>query len=128
MKEIRYGVVYWLPIIAYCLLIFIQSAYPVPETLPKIPYADKLIHSIVYAALGMLFLRAFKTLGSINKGIMLMLTSIAASTLYGISDELHQLYVPFRDASLMDIAADALGSILGVLISAKWIFNCSFPR
>lgn len=37
-----------------------------------------------------------------------------ASTLYGISDELHQYYVPYRNADLMDVLADMFGSVCGV--------------
>ena len=43
-----------------------------------------------------------------------MLLSIASSSLYGITDELHQHYVTYRNADLMDVLADVLGSILGV--------------
>ena len=49
---------YWLPVIFYCLLIFVQSSYPVTESLPLFPHADKLAHAGAYALLGFLFYRA----------------------------------------------------------------------
>jgi len=42
--------------------------------------------------------------------------SILSSSLYGISDELHQYFVPYRSAEGMDILADILGSVFGVFI------------
>ncbi len=107
---------YWFPIIIYCLIIFIQSSYPSPETVPDLPYLDKLLHFSAYAALGALFLRAFKTTGFKNNIKLVMILSILASSLYGISDELHQYFVPCRNADIMDVLADILGSICGAFL------------
>ena len=107
---------YWFPIIIYCLIIFIQSSYPSPETAPEIPYLDKLLHFSAYAVLGALFLRAFKTTGFKNNIKLVMILSILASSLYGISDELHQYFVPCRNADMVDVLADILGSICGVYL------------
>lgn len=128
MERFQYVVVYWMPILFYCLLIFIQSSFPLPETIPKLPYMDKLFHFLVYAILGMLFLRAFRTLWFKNRIVILLLSSVIASILYGMSDELHQLYVPLRSASLMDIVADTFGSIFGVFFSVRWFYNYTFPH
>jgi VanZ family protein len=97
-------------------LIFFQSSYPSPESVPDWPYIDKLIHIAVYALLGALFLRAFKTLQIQHNLKLVMILSILLSSLYGISDEIHQYFVPFRNADLMDVFADMLGSIIGVYI------------
>ena len=112
---------YWLPIILYCLLIYFQSSRPSPENIPEIPYIDKLLHAAAYALLGALFLRAFRTLKIKNHLKLIMILSMFLSTLYGISDELHQYFVPYRKAELTDIAANMAGSILGVLIYQKLI-------
>ena len=45
-----------------------------------------------------------------------MFVSIFSSTLYGISDEIHQYYVPYRNSELGDVLADFVGSVAGVLI------------
>jgi len=45
-----------------------------------------------------------------------MILSILLSSLYGISDEIHQHFVPSRNADVMDVMADILGSILGVYL------------
>lgn len=119
MKRFQYVVVYWLPVFVYCLFIYIQSSFSYPESIPKFPYIDKLAHFLIYAGLGILFLRAFRSLCVQSRKIVLITASIAAATLYGISDEFHQLYVPYRVASGMDIFADAIGSAFGAIIYTR---------
>ena len=107
---------YWFPVFIYCLLIFMQSSYPSPESVPDWPYIDKLLHIAVYALLGALFLRAFKTLRIQHNLKLVMILSILLSSLYGISDEIHQHFVPFRNADFMDALADMIGSVGGVYV------------
>jgi VanZ family protein len=85
-----------------------QSSYPSPESVPDWPYIDKLLHIAVYALLGALFLRAFKTLRIQHNLKLVMILSILLSSLYGISDEIHQYFVPFRNADFMDALAMAV--------------------
>ncbi len=108
--------IYWFPILIYCLLIFIQSSYPSIKSVPELPYIDKVLHFFAYALLGALFLRALKTTRIKNKLKLVLILSVLLSSLYGISDEIHQYFVPHRDADLMDILADMLGAIMGVYI------------
>ena len=107
---------YWLPILIYCIVIFIQSSYPSPEDVPDIPYFDKFLHFSAYALLGFLFVRAYRTLLIKDNFNLVIILSILSSSIYGISDELHQHYVPFRDADMMDAFMDMLGSIFGAWI------------
>ena len=104
---------YWFPVIIYCGLIFLQSSKPSPENIPDIPYLDKLLHVVAYALLGALFFRAFRTSWIKDKTKLIIVLSILSSSLYGISDELHQHFVPYRNADVMDAVADFLGSIFG---------------
>ena len=71
---------------------------------------------MAYAALGVLFFRAYRTLRIVNKRKLLILISILSSSIYGISDELHQYFVPYRQADVMDALANILGSSAGVLL------------
>jgi len=111
--------IYWFPILLYCLLIFIQSSRPSPDITPHWPYIDKVLHFTAYALLGALFLRAFKTTRIKNNLILVFILSALLSSLYGISDEIHQSFVPFRTADAMDALADILGSITGVYLYQK---------
>jgi len=71
---------------------------------------------VAYALLGVLFLRAFKTSRIKNNVKLMVILSVVLSSLYGVSDEIHQYFVPFREADLLDVLADTLGGILGVYI------------
>jgi VanZ family protein len=104
----------WLPLIAYCVFIYIQSDYPSPERLPSFRFSDKLLHFMAYAVMGVLFYRVYQTLPFRDNIPLLMLLSMISAALYGISDEIHQSFVPYRDGSFWDVVADILGSIGGV--------------
>lgn len=107
--------VYWLPIAVYCLLIYVQSSKPALQSFPDIINIDKLLHFAAYAVLGALFMRAFEATASKSKSRprRLMVFSILAASLYGISDEIHQAFVVFRSADAFDALADICGSIAG---------------
>jgi VanZ family protein len=107
---------YWLPLILYCLLIYIQSANPSPEQIPSFPFVDKALHFAAYGIMGILFYRAYQTLRIKDNIQMLMLLSVVSASLYGISDEIHQYFVPFRDAEVADVIADIFGAVCGVYL------------
>ena len=113
-KRYKNFLYYWFPVLIYCLLIYLQSSYPSPDSVPDLPYLDKLIHLAVYALLGILFFRAYMTQSFKDNIKLVMALSIVSSSLYGVSDEIHQYYVTCRSAELMDVLADILGSICGV--------------
>jgi VanZ family protein len=93
-----------------------QSAQPLPDLIPQRPLLDKLLHFLAYFILGILFFRTYRTLPIKISHNALIFISISSSILYGISDEIHQYFIPWRQADLMDGIADALGSISGVLL------------
>jgi len=111
----------WLPLISYCLLIYIQSDHPSPQSLPSFEFSDKLLHFGAYAVMGVLFYRAYQTLPLKNNIRLLMLLSMISAALYGVSDEVHQSFVPARDAQLSDVMADMLGAVCGVYLYNLWV-------
>ena len=46
--------------------------------------------------------------------------AIGVASLYGITDEWHQYYVPGRFSDVMDWIADTLGAALATFLYAKW--------
>jgi len=111
---------YWLPLIAYCAFVYIQSSYPSPESLPSFDFSDKLYHFAGYALMGILFYRAYHTLPIKDNTSMLILLSMISAALYGLSDEIHQSFVPYRDGNLLDAVADTLGGVAGVCVYYIW--------
>ena len=49
-----------------------------------------------------------------------VLGAIMISTLYGISDEYHQMFVPGRTFDVLDMVADAIGSVAGATAIGAW--------
>ena len=81
------------------------------------PGMGNLLHFPIFAALALawsLALGAWSAsgLGAAGKGALI-------ATLYGISDEWHQSFVPGRQTSWFDVATDALGAVF-VLLFFAW--------
>ena len=119
-SKLRIFFFYWLPLIVACTAIFIQSSFRGPERMPDVRFFDKLLHFGAYAVLGILFYRAYETLPLKGNYNLLIFISIVSATLYGISDEIHQYFVPFRHADMMDVVANTIGSICGVYGYYRW--------
>jgi len=114
--KLKRFVLYWLPLILYCLFIYIQSDHPSPEQILTFPYVDKVLHVTAYGIMGILFYRAYQTLRLKDNIKMLMFLSVVSASLYGISDEIHQFFVPFRQAEVADAIADMIGAFSGVCL------------
>ena len=113
---------YQLPFLLWAVLIFVSSSIP-GRSIPKIdfPNADKIVHFFIFLVFCALTDRAIKFQGRIPLlATYHLVFSVVVTVLYGIMDEGHQLFVPNRDASLMDLAADAVGAILYVGLFWIW--------
>ncbi len=119
-SKLRNFLICWLPLIIYCLAIYIQSGQPGLKRIPDVRFLDKFLHFGAYGLLGILFFRAYETLPLKANKTLLILLSIGSATLYGVSDELHQYFVPFRNADIMDVVANTIGSICGVYLYCRW--------
>jgi len=122
-SQIKRFLIYWLPALVYCLIIFIQSSFPATEHIPEFDFSDKLLHAAVYAGLGMLLYRALNAMHKRPSIASLVVLSIFMTTLYGASDEVHQYFVPSRHAEFLDFAADAVGGIIGVMVAVVFFKN-----
>lgn len=94
---------------------------------PALPsgVTDKDAHALLYAGLGLLIVRALTGAGARRVTWWLAVTAVLAATLYGLSDETHQLFVPLRTFDLKDLAADAAGASLGT--AAYWLWGIIRP-
>lgn len=67
-----------------------------------------------YALLAFLAARNLKQEKPLFSRATIRIMAIVFASIYGLSDEIHQAFVPSRTASGWDFLADLLGSILGV--------------
>ena len=109
----------WGPFVAALAVIFWFSS------LSRVPGSqhvwDKALHAAGYAVLGVLALRAF------HGGFRPLrpeptLYAASAVILWGISDEIHQSFVPGRHASPWDVVADGVGFVLALMSFASLTF------
>lgn len=108
---------WWLAPVLWALLLFVASSIP-GTSYPEVSfhYADKLVHVFVYGTLGgLLALAAAKT--KPWTALRVWLFAVGVSTVYGGTDELHQLFVPNRSADLRDLLADTVGAAVGAVIT-----------
>ena len=112
--NIKAAVICWFLTIGYMILVFYFSSQNFPFILNLPPDSDKAIHFLIYAILAFLFYRSFKKSG-VRKYILIL--SFVFATIYGISDEFHQSYVPGRVASIGDIFADSFGALVGTYLA-----------
>jgi len=106
----------WALTISYMLLIFLISSIPYPEQ-PEFlrdKHAPIVEHILEYSILGLLLLGSFRSTKRSEKQVAILAVSIGI--LYGISDEIHQLFVPGRYCEFIDVMADSLGSVIGVMV------------
>jgi VanZ family protein len=96
-------------------LIFAASSITNLRTLPG-DISDKSGHSIAYAMLAGLLLRAFA--GGRLQGVTWKrgLLAIVLATGYGATDEFHQLFVAGRSADRYDVLADCIGATAAVAL------------
>ena len=105
---------FWFPAFFYSGIIFYVSGLPGSVIPPQINLFDKLCHVAEYMGLGFLTGRAMKgTAGFPSKKVRFLV--VLFCFFYGLSDEFHQMFVPGRDFSFGDVAADAIGGLLGSL-------------
>lgn len=92
--------------------IYMLSAQPGDSlSLPQLPGVDKLAHMAIYGVLALSILFAFSESAKTNELKRVILVTVFCSILYGITDELHQAFVPGRDSSIFDLLADSLGAV-----------------
>lgn len=75
---------------------------------------DKLYHGIAYAVLGWLLAGGFSFW--LRSPYWVVWSATVVGALYGFSDELHQSFVPGRDASGGDVIADVIGAFVGAML------------
>ncbi|GBE17712.1 vanZ like family protein [archaeon BMS3Abin16] len=113
---------YWALVLAYAGFIFYLSSQPylgVPSEIILLDPMQLSLHLSEYLPLGFLLARAVsktKNLTLNNSFFLPLFMGVG----YGLTDELHQFFVPGRTASIFDAGADTLGVALGVIFWMGW--------
>lgn len=110
----------WTPVAIYMAAIFYASSLSVVPAPVGDWFPDTLLHMACYGGLALLTLRALA--GGKWKGVTVGVAIGAwlIATLYGVTDEWHQLYVPGRTSELRDLANDAAGALAAVGVAGAW--------
>ncbi len=105
----------WTAVALYAGTIFYLSSLqnPLPELASR--FSDKVLHGIEYGGLGLLVTLAL--LGSGFRARRALGIAVIAASLYAASDEVHQAFVPGRDADVRDWFADSVGAIVGAFVA-----------
>lgn len=117
MRTLRTVLIFWVPLIAWLLVIHSFSATPATD-LPKvgIPFADKAFHAVEFFVLGVLLIRAFDKSDFKVSLAKLVILAIIIALCYGGLDELYQRTRPDRSCDFFDFIADSLGALTGIFI------------
>jgi VanZ family protein len=107
---------YWIPALLYMAAIFVVSSIPDLGPLPA-GVSDKSAHTVAYAGLGILLLFALTQGRPARVTLRRAVIAVALASVYGMSDEWHQSFVPGRSAEWADVLADVLGATLGVALA-----------
>ena len=111
---------YQVPAILWALLIFVSSSIP-GWVFPRVNIRnlDKVVHVFYYLVLAVLVARAFRHQTRFQAFWRFsLIMSFLLATAYGVSDELHQLFVPERSYDPQDLLADMAGALAGVAVVA----------
>jgi len=107
----------WSGVILCSAVIFGLSSRPGGADAPwSFPGIDKVFHIAAYAVWASIFGAALWRSFPRLTGWQFALLVVAGTGFYGLSDELHQMFVPGRVADGWDVLADLGGSVLFLLL------------
>lgn len=83
---------------------------PAPQVVGAVPFGDKIGHVLGFAALMLWYAQIY---GGARERLRCVLACVA----FGLTIEVLQALTPYRSAEFADLAADALGAVLGWLVA-----------
>jgi len=102
-RRLRWGrSLRWAVAVIYAAAIFslsAQSEITAPELVSNF---DKVCHAVEYGG--------FTAILAAGGSPFVLTRAALLATLYGVTDEYHQSFIPGRDSSVWDVAADATGA------------------
>ncbi|MBI5232109.1 MAG: VanZ family protein [Coriobacteriales bacterium] len=111
----------WIAVLCWAAIIFFMSSKPGSQIPGRF---GAVAHVVEYAVLAGLLVVALA--GRARPGAVVALAVLAASV-YGITDEIHQAFVPGRVSDVADWGLDTLGAVLGSIL-AIWALRLRLGR
>lgn len=128
MKKFLKWVVRLLPF-AYMLLVWILSSLP-HNAVVELPdssvdrFFKESMHLVEFAILYLLLVVAVLTSGRFSRGLSMVCAGIAIG--YGLLDEFHQSFVPYRSATVIDFVKDTIGVLVAYYFVMRGYRNHGF--
>ncbi len=95
-------------------LLFYLSSVPMEIKAPTFSAFDKLSHMVAYGILAVLIYFALREM-DVGKRYLLLLAFVISSV-YGLFNEIHQHFLPWRNADVFDAIANGIGAFLFPLV------------
>jgi VanZ family protein len=92
--------------------LFGRPIFPIPEH-----FVRKAAHVFEYLILGMLLLSGFYSGARPQRSCI---AAFLCGVVYAASDETHQIFIPGRTASPIDVGIDSIGIMAGIGICVWW--------
>lgn len=120
----------WLPTFSWALLVFAFLSLPVDLLLALIfpasddpsrwmfPHADKLTHALLFGVMAFLLFRPFTQDWGLSP-LLAAGAAFVASSMYGLTMEIIQSFLPYRQADAGDVLANAAGAAL-IFLRPAW--------
>jgi len=86
----------------------------------SLPYhTDKIVHFMEFGLLCLMTCWLLSSVRIWTNGIYKIILAVGITSLYGISDEFHQLFTPNRSVDVFDWMADTIGAVTAGLLWQK---------
>lgn len=121
MDEKRKAIVSWIQLGVYCALILAQATLPLP--MKPFHHADKFVHFVAYAVLGVLVFRALRFIPLGDRLFLRVVMAVIISGMVGLSDEILQVFVPTRTLDKDDFYYDVAGCFIGIMVYILYKMN-----
>ncbi|MDF2037849.1 VanZ family protein [Cytobacillus oceanisediminis] len=115
----------------YMALIWVLSSMPA-DALVELPdlavdrFIKESMHLIEFGILYVLLVLAALTAFKLTPGVNILLVILAC--FYGILDEIHQSFVPYRSATLIDAVKDITGVLVCWYLISRALFYRKFKK
>lgn len=103
----------WRLPLLWSAVILVLTSWPSPRIGIEVSGGDKIVHFAMYGILGFLVTRAL----ALPRKPVELLAVLAWITVFALLDEVHQHWIPGREASVADWTADLLGATAGLLLA-----------